>query len=173
MKLRKMCRCDRILFCRSMHPLIRFVWFIILALVSSGGAAPSQPVSGSPAKPTPAPTPIPLARVPWKRSLPLPLSKRSRRACRGISQARRASPALSDLTSEIDARIADETRLLRSSPWHRLFVPGQDPNRGQARQARAQYAASVLALLLRKKGKARTLRLDLKVENGHGSTIVF
>jgi len=44
--------------------MIRIVLLIILALVSSGGAAPSQPASGSPAKPTPAPTPIPLAKVP-------------------------------------------------------------------------------------------------------------
>jgi hypothetical protein len=36
------------------------------------------------------------------------------RACRGISQARMASPArtLLDLANEIDARIADDTRLL-------------------------------------------------------------
>jgi len=47
-----------------MHPAIRIVLFIILALVSSGSTAPGQQASASPAKPTPAPTPIPLAKVP-------------------------------------------------------------------------------------------------------------
>jgi hypothetical protein len=44
--------------------VIRLVLFISLVLVASGGTATSQPASGSPAKPTPASTPIPLAKVP-------------------------------------------------------------------------------------------------------------
>ena len=46
--------------------LVRIL-LIILALVFSGGTAPGQQASGSPAKPTPAPTPIPLAKVPTDR----------------------------------------------------------------------------------------------------------
>jgi hypothetical protein len=44
-------------------PLIRIV-LIILALVFSGVTAPGQQASKSPAKPNPAPTPIPLTKVP-------------------------------------------------------------------------------------------------------------
>jgi hypothetical protein len=48
---------------RSMHPVIRIVLFISLVLVSSGGTAPGQEPSASPAKPNPVPTPIPLGKV--------------------------------------------------------------------------------------------------------------
>src|SRR5260370_18886 len=47
-----------------MHPVIRIVFLIILVLVSSVGTAPGQQAATSLAKPNPAPTPIPLAKVP-------------------------------------------------------------------------------------------------------------
>src|SRR5271157_1333773 len=101
----------------SMHPLIRIVLLIILALVSSGGAAPGQPASGSPAKPTPAPTPIPLAKVPLEAQSALTsLQEIDANVSGDQSSADGIARTLSDLTSEIDARIADDTRLLTTSP---------------------------------------------------------
>ena len=47
-----------------MHRVIRIVFVVILALVSTDARAAGQQASASPAKPTPAPTPIPLAKVP-------------------------------------------------------------------------------------------------------------
>ena len=99
------------------HPIIRIVLLIILALVSSGGAAPSQQASGSPAKPTPAPTPIPLAKVPLEAQSALAsLQEIDANVSRDQSSADGIARTLSDLTSEIDARIADDTRLLTTSP---------------------------------------------------------
>jgi len=97
--------------------MIRIVLLIILALVSSGGAAPSQPASGSPAKPTPAPTPIPLAKVPLEAQSALTsLQEIDANVSGDQSSADGIARTLSDLTSEIDARIADDTRLLTTSP---------------------------------------------------------
>ena len=101
----------------SNHPAIRIVLLIILALVSSGGTAPGQQASGSPAKPTPAPTPISLAKVPLEaRSALASLQEIEANVSGDRSTADGIAHALSDLTSEIDARIADDTRLLTTSP---------------------------------------------------------
>src|SRR5271169_2233482 len=100
-----------------MHPLIRIVLLIILALVSSGGTAPGQQASGSPAKPTPASTPIPLAKVPLEAQSALAsLQEIDGNVSGDQSSADGIARTLSDLTSEIDARIADDTRLLTTSP---------------------------------------------------------
>jgi potassium-dependent mechanosensitive channel len=100
-----------------MHPVIRIVLLIILALVSSGGTAPSQQASGSPAKPNPAPTPIPLAKVPLEAQSALAsLQEIDANVSGDRSRADGIASTLSDLTSEIDARIADDTRLLTTSP---------------------------------------------------------
>ena len=97
--------------------MIRIVLLIILALVSSGGAAPSQPASGSPAKPTPAPTFIPLAKVPLEEQSTLAsLQEIDANVSGDQSSADGIAHTLSVLTSEIDARIADDTRLLTTSP---------------------------------------------------------
>ena len=99
-----------------MHPVIRIVLLIILALVSSGGAAPGQPASASPAKPNPA-TPIPLAKVPLEAQSALTsLQEIDGNVSGDQSSADGIARTLSDLTSEIDARIADDTRLLTTSP---------------------------------------------------------
>jgi hypothetical protein len=99
------------------HPLIRIVLLIILALVSSASAAPSQQASTSPAKPTLAPTPIPLAKVPLEAQSALTsLQEIDANVSRDQSSADGIARTLSDLTSEIDARIADDTRLLTTSP---------------------------------------------------------
>src|SRR5271167_3679914 len=100
-----------------MHRVIRISLFIILALVSSGGAAPSQQASASPAKPNPAPTPIPLAKVPLEAQSALAsLQEIDANVSGGQSSADGIARTLSDLTSEIDTRIADDTRLLTTSP---------------------------------------------------------
>ena len=96
--------------------MVRIV-LIILALVFSGGTAPGQQASGSPAKPTPAPTPIPLAKVPLEAQSALTsLQEIDANVSRDQSSADGIARTLSDLTSEIDARIADDTRLLTTSP---------------------------------------------------------
>src|SRR5271165_7029015 len=100
-----------------MHPVIRIL-LIILALVFSGGTAPGQQASGgSPAKPTPAPTPIPLAKAPLEAQSALTsLQGIDANVSRDRSSADGIARTLSELTSEIDARIADDTRLLTTSP---------------------------------------------------------
>ena len=100
-----------------MHPVIRIVFLIILALVFSGGTAPGQQASKSPAKPTPAPTPIPLTKVPLEAQSALAsLQEIEANVSKDQSSADGIARTLSDLTSEIDARIADDTRLLTTSP---------------------------------------------------------
>src|SRR6478736_4232562 len=100
-----------------MHPAIRIVLFIIMALVSSGRTAPSQPASASPAKPNPAPTSIPLAKVPLEAQSALTsLQEIDGNVSGDQSSADGIAHTLLDLTSEIDARIADDTRLLTTSP---------------------------------------------------------
>src|SRR5271166_4379586 len=96
--------------------LVRIL-LIILALVFSGGTAPGQQASGSPAKPTPAPTPIPLAKAPLEAQSALTsLQGIDANVSRDRSSADGIARTLSELTSEIDARIADDTRLLTTSP---------------------------------------------------------
>jgi potassium-dependent mechanosensitive channel len=100
-----------------MHPVIRIVLLIILALVSSGGTAPDQQASAALPKPAPAPTPIPLAKVPLEaQSALVSLQEIDANVSRDQSSADGTARTLSDLTSEIDARIADDTRLLTTSP---------------------------------------------------------
>src|SRR6516162_983660 len=100
-----------------MHPVIRIVLLIILALVSSAGPALSQQAAASPAKPSPAPTPIPLAKEPLEaESTMASLQEVETNVSRDQSSAETIGGTLSELTNEIDARIADDTRLLTTSP---------------------------------------------------------
>jgi hypothetical protein len=101
----------------SMHPVIRIVLLIFLALVSIGGTAPGQQASSSPAKPIPAPTPIPLAKVPLEAQSALAsLQEIDANVSEDQSRADGIARNLWDVTSEIDARIADDKRLLTTSP---------------------------------------------------------
>ena len=96
---------------------IRIVFLIILALAGSGGTAPGQPASGSPAKPNPAPTSIPLAKVPLEAQSALAsLQEIDANVSKDQSSADGSARSLLDLTSEIDGRVADDTRLLTTSP---------------------------------------------------------
>jgi hypothetical protein len=100
-----------------MRRVIRIGLFIILALVSSGGSALGQQASVSPAKPSSAPTPIPLADVPLEAQSALDsLKEIDASVSRDQSTADVIARTLSDLTSEIDPTIGEDTRLLRASP---------------------------------------------------------
>jgi potassium efflux system protein len=99
-----------------MHSLVRIVLLLTLALVSSG-TAPGQQASALPAKLNPAPTPIPLAKVPLEaQSAFASLQEIEASVLRDQSSADGIARTLSNLTNEIDARIADDTRLLTTSP---------------------------------------------------------
>ena len=101
--------------------LLRIVLLIILILVSSAGAAPA--VLASSAKPTPAPTPIPLVKVPLEgQSVLTSLQEIDGNVSRDQSSADDIARNLSVLTSEVEARIDDDTRFLTtSSPLDMLY----------------------------------------------------
>ena len=99
-----------------MHSLIRIVLFISLVLVSSGGTAPGQQASASLAKPTPAATPIPLAKVALEAQSALAsLQAINASVAKDQSSADSIARTLLDLTNEIDGRIVEDTRLLTTS----------------------------------------------------------
>jgi potassium efflux system protein len=96
--------------------LIRIALIIFLALVSSGVKAPGQ-ASGSPAKSSSAPTPIPLIKIPLEaQSAVASLQEIEADVSKDQSSADEISRALLELTNEIDSRIDDDTKLLTSSP---------------------------------------------------------
>src|ERR1700757_3990627 len=97
--------------------ILKACLLITLALVSSADTAPGQKASSSLPKPTPAPTPIPLAQVPLEAQSALAsLQEVDANVSGDQSSADGIAGTLSDLTSEIDARIADDRRLLTTSP---------------------------------------------------------
>ena len=107
-----------------MHPVIRIVLLIILALVSSAGPALSQQAAASPAKPNPAPTPIPLAKEPLEAQSTLAsLQEVETNVSRDQSSAETIGGTLSELTNEIDARAAEDRRLLTASPSLEILFP--------------------------------------------------
>jgi potassium-dependent mechanosensitive channel len=100
-----------------MHSVIRIVLLIILALISNTGTASSQQTSGSPAKPTLASTPIPLAKVPLEAQSALDsLQEIEADVSKDQSSADAIARTALDLKSEIDARIADDKGILTTSP---------------------------------------------------------
>jgi hypothetical protein len=100
-----------------MHPVIRIALLFLLALASSGGTTPGQQASASPTKPNPAPTPIPIAKVSLEaQSAFSSLQEIDGNVLRNRSSADGIARTLSDLTSEIDERIADDRRLLTTTP---------------------------------------------------------
>ena len=111
-------------FLRSMQPVIRIVFFIVLALVFGDSRAPGEQASGSAAKPTPATVPIPLEKAPLEAQSALDsLQELDANVSRIQSSAENVARTLSDLTSEIDSRIADERRLLATSPSLDVLYP--------------------------------------------------
>jgi potassium-dependent mechanosensitive channel len=133
-----------------MHPVIRIVLLIILALVPSAGTALSQPASASPAKPNPAPTPISLAKVPLETQSTLAsLQEIEANVSREQTSAEATGGTLLELTNEIDARTAEDRRLLTFSPTlevlYRLKLAWQSFGVRLSVSARdlAQHATSV------------------------------
>ncbi len=103
----------------------RLALLLILALIASSAAAPGEQVSPSPEKPKPSPTAIPLTTVAIDaQSAMASLQQIDTSLTQSQSSAGLIAGSLSDLTNEIDARIADEMRLLTASPsldmLHRL-----------------------------------------------------
>jgi potassium-dependent mechanosensitive channel len=95
----------------------RLVLLLILALFSSGSTASGEQASASPVKPNPASTPIPLTKVPLEaQSAMTSLEEVDASVSRDQSSAGEIAGSLSNLTSEIDARIAEDMRLLTASP---------------------------------------------------------
>src|SRR5262249_37309023 len=106
-----------------MHRVTRIILFVILALVASVGTALSQQASASPAKPALAPTPIPLAKVPLEAQSTLAsLQEIEANVSRDQSGAE-GGGALSELTNEIDARVAEDRKLLTSAPTLEVLFP--------------------------------------------------
>src|SRR5215831_19077773 len=133
-----------------MHPVIRIVLLIVLALVSRPGTALSQQASASPAKPTPAPTPIPLAKVPLEaQSTHASLQEIEANVSRDQSSAEAIGGTFSELTNEIDARTTEDERLLTSSPSLEVLFPLKlawqsfDARLSASARALAQHATSL------------------------------
>ena len=100
-----------------MQPLIRVAFLIFLALASTGVTAPGQQASGSPAKPSSAPTPIPLVKIPLEaQSAVASLQEIEADVSKDQSSADDTGHTLLQLTNEIDSRIDDDTKLLTTSP---------------------------------------------------------
>jgi potassium efflux system protein len=101
----------------AMDRVIRIVLLFTLALVSVGGMAPGQQPSASPAKPNPEPTPIQLANSPFEaQSAATSLQEIDTSLARIQSSADAIAGNLSNLISELDPRMIEDTRLLSASP---------------------------------------------------------
>jgi hypothetical protein len=103
----------------------RLALLLLLALISSGGTAPGEQASASPAKPSPSPTAIPLTTV----AVQLQVAMASLQAIdTNLAQSKSSvgviAESLSDLTSQADAMTSEDMKLLQSSPTfdmlHRL-----------------------------------------------------
>ncbi len=89
----------------------------MLVLVSAGGTARGQQSSASPVKPNPAPTPIPLANVPFEaQSATKSLQEIDTSVARIQTDADAIESHLSKLISEFDPRMIEDTGLLGASP---------------------------------------------------------
>ncbi len=154
---------------RSMHMVIRIVWLIALVLVFSGGKAPGQQASGPIAKSNPAPTPIPLAKVPFEAQSALAsLQEIDANVSKDQSSVDGIDRALLDLTREIDSRIAGDTNLLTTSPsletlfrlkltWHNFSA-----NLSTTARELAQHATSLEEQLVHLEQLNKTWQVTLQ-----------
>jgi potassium-dependent mechanosensitive channel len=107
------------------HRVIRLVLLLLLALISSGGTAPGEEASPSPAKPNPSPTAIPLSTVAVQVQIAMAsLQTIDTNLEQSNSSVGVIAESLSDLANQADAMIAEDMKLLKSSPnldmLHRL-----------------------------------------------------
>jgi potassium-dependent mechanosensitive channel len=97
----------------AMHRVVQIILFVILGLFSSRAAAPGEPPPVPPAQPTP----IPLTNTAFEAQSALTsLQESEATVSKTDSRTDAITASLSSLTSEIDPRIAEDTRLLRTSP---------------------------------------------------------
>ena len=96
-----------------MHRAVRIALFIILGIASSRGTTPGDP----PAAPQAQPTPIPIADVALEAQSTLAtLEEIEASVAKERSKTEAIGVSLSNLTSEIDPRLAEDTQLLKASP---------------------------------------------------------
>jgi len=97
--------------------VIPIVFAFICCWAANSSIAEAQQASPSPARPNSAPTPIPLAKVPLEAESASNVLKEIEASLSGDQFAAAvASDSLVQLSSEIDAREADDNRLLAASP---------------------------------------------------------
>jgi potassium-dependent mechanosensitive channel len=107
-----------------MHRAFRIALFFALSLAAGCTPAEAQQVSGSLAKPVALPTPIPLAKVPLEAQSALAsLQEIEANVSSDQSDADSIARALLGVTTEIDARIAEDMRLLKTSPSLDVLYP--------------------------------------------------
>ena len=99
-----------------MHRAIRILLFLLFAASWCPGIAAGQQASPSPSATNPEPTPIYLAKVPLEAETTLAaLQEISASASKERSAGDLIGANLTTLGSEIDARVADDSRLQASS----------------------------------------------------------
>ena len=130
----------------------RLALLLLLALISSGGTALGEPASVSPEKSSPTPTPVPLIAVAVEaQSAMMSLQAIDTNLAGGNSSVDALDGTLANLTSEIDARIAEDMRLLAASPsldvLHRLRSTWQnfDDNLSALTRNLSQHATTLEA----------------------------
>jgi potassium efflux system protein len=115
----------------SMHRVFRFFLFLLFLASSCPGTGADPQPSPSAASPTPTatpePTPIPLAKIPLEAESNLAtLQEISASVSKDESAANLIAANLATLAAEIDARVADDARLMASSQTldtlHRMTV---------------------------------------------------
>jgi potassium efflux system protein len=99
-----------------MHRAIRILLFLLFAASWCPGITAGQQASPSPSATNPEPTPIPLVKVPLEAETTLAaLQEISASASKERSAGDLIGANLTTLASEIDARVADDSRLQASS----------------------------------------------------------
>ena len=121
----------------AMHRAVQIILFITLGLFSSRAAAPGEPPSVPPAQPTP----IPIGKVPLQAQTALASLQEIGEGVSNVqSDTDTLSASLSNLTSELDPRMAEEMRLLMAKPsldlLYRMKLSWQDLGDKLSRLAR-------------------------------------
>ena len=99
-----------------MQLLIQIVLFLTFCWASSGNMAEAQEASASPAKPSSAPTPIPVLKVASEAESAIESLHEIGASLANDQTTTSVADDLAHLTSEIEARIGDDVELLRSNP---------------------------------------------------------
>ena len=92
------------------------VLFLAFCWTSSGNLAEAQQVSASPVKPISTPTPIPVIEVASEAESAMESVREISASLANDQTTTSVADELSQLKSEIEARIVDDTGLLKSNP---------------------------------------------------------